>query len=113
NMAEMPIRLVPRERFRPGWDAARLTEAIRETLSEIPGIRFNFSQPMKDNVEEAMSGVRGKVVLKIFGTDLEQMRATLLEAVDRLEEVEGITDLSLYRDRSVPQLEIVPDRAML
>src|SRR5690606_21335676 len=89
NMAELPVRLVPRERFRPGWDAARMTEAIRETLSEIPGIRFNFSQPMKDNVEEAMSGVRGKVVLKIFGTDLEQMRATLLEAVDRLEEVEG------------------------
>jgi cobalt-zinc-cadmium resistance protein CzcA len=113
NMAEMPIRLVPRERFRPGWDAARLTEAIRDELSEIPGIRFNFSQPMKDNVEEAMSGVRGKVVLKIFGTDLEQMRATLIEAVDALEGVDGIIDLSLYRDRSVPQLEIVADRAAL
>jgi cobalt-zinc-cadmium resistance protein CzcA len=113
NMAEMPVRLVPRERFRPGWDAARLTEAIREELSEIPGIRFNFSQPMKDNVEEAMSGVRGKVVLKIFGTDLEAMRATLLEAVDALSSVPGIIDLSLYRDRSVPQLEIRADRAAL
>ncbi len=113
NMAEVPVRLRPREEWRPGWTTERLTEAIRTSLSEIPGIRFNFSQPMKDNVEEAMSGVRGKVVLKIFGTDLDEMRTTLLSAVDALSQVEGITDLSLYRDRSVPQLEIETDRDAL
>lgn len=110
NMAEMPVRLRPRTEWRKGWTTERLTEAIREELSEIPGIRFNFSQPMKDNVEEAMSGVRGKVVLKIFGTDLEAMRGTLLSAIHTLSRIEGITDLSLYRDRAVPQLEIVVDR---
>lgn len=113
NMSEVPVRLRPHGEWRPGWTTERLTEEIRASLSEIPGIRFNFSQPMKDNVEEAMSGVRGKVVLKIFGTDLEAMRATLLAAVDALGHVEGITDLSLYRDRSVPQLEIEADREAL
>ncbi len=113
NMAEVPVRLRPREEWREGWTSERLTEAIRASLSDIPGIRFNFSQPMKDNVEEAMSGVRGKVVLKIFGTDLEAMRTTLLSAVETLSHVEGITDLSLYLDRSVPQLEIETDREAL
>lgn len=113
NMAEMPVRLRPRGEWREGWTTERLTEAIRAELSEIPGIRFNFSQPMKDNVEEAMSGVRGKVVLKIFGTDLEAMRSTLLSAVEVIGRIEGVTDLSLYRDRSVPQLEIETDREAL
>ena len=53
-----------------GHDKDRLYEAMRESLTEIPGVSFNFSQPIKDNVEEAVSGVRGQVVLKIFGTDL-------------------------------------------
>lgn len=110
NMAEMPVRLRARDRWRAGWDKPRLEEAIRERLSEIPGVRFNFSQPMKDNVEEAISGVRGKVVLKIFGTDLDVMRSTLQSAVSSLQAVEGIVDLSLYRDRAVPQLEIVVKR---
>ncbi len=110
NMAEMPVRLWSQDRWRAGWDKPRLEEAIRERLNEIPGVRFNFSQPMKDNVEEAISGVRGKVVLKIFGTDLELMRSTLQAAVTSLQGVEGIVDLSLYRDRSVPQLEIVAKR---
>jgi len=113
NMAEMPVRLLPIGQWRPGWDKERLTEAIRESLSEIPGVRFNFSQPMKDNVEEAMSGVRGKVVLKIFGYDLEQMRQSLLDALDQISKVPGVTDLSLYRDRAVPQLEIRTDRQAL
>ena len=44
---------------------------MRDRLTEIPGVRYNFSQPIKDNVEEAVAGVRGKVVLKVFGTDIE------------------------------------------
>ena len=73
---------------------------------EIPGVRYNISQPIKDNVEEAVSGVRGQVVLKIFGVDLESMRATLEKANDALGGVRGIVDLDLYRDSMVPQLQI-------
>ena len=61
-------------------------------------MRYNFSQPMKDNVEEAVSGVRGKVVLKVFGTDLARMRTTLEQAKEALKAVPGIVDLDLYRD---------------
>jgi cobalt-zinc-cadmium resistance protein CzcA len=79
---------------------------MRASVNEIPGVRYNFSQPIKDNVEEAVSGVRGKVVLKIFGPDLAHMRSTLERAKDALKAVPGIVDLDLYRDSSTPQLQV-------
>jgi cobalt-zinc-cadmium resistance protein CzcA len=110
NMSETFVRLQPREKWRKKLTKEGLIEEMRASLTEIPGVRFNFSQPIKDNVEEAVSGVRGKVVLKIFGTDLSAMRATLEKARDSLKEVPGVTDLDLYRDALVPQLQIKPDR---
>jgi cobalt-zinc-cadmium resistance protein CzcA len=76
-------------------------------------VRYNFSQPIKDNVEEAVAGVRGKVVLKVFGTDTKQMRDALEQARLRLASVPGIVDLGLYRDASVPQLQVKLDRDAL
>lgn len=113
NMAENYVRLKPQDQWRPGWDKPRLIRAMRASLTEIPGVRFNFSQPIKDNVEEAVSGVRGKVVLKIFGEDLGLMRRTLEEAKAQLSRLPGVVDLDLYRDASTPQLRIDLDRAAL
>ena len=113
NMSETFIRLKPTREWRPGYDKRRLIHEMRESLTEIPGIRYNFSQPMKDNVEEAVSGVRGKVVLKIFGADLAQMRATLERVKEALKPVPGVVDLDLYRDASTPQLQVRFDRRSL
>ena len=113
NMSETFVRLKPREQWPRGMDKEKLVEEMRASLTEIPGVRFNFSQPIKDNVEEAVSGVRGKVVLKIFGTDLVAMRDTLEKARDVLKEVKGVTDLDLYRDALIPQLQIKFNRRAL
>ena len=113
NMSETFVRVAPRDTWRPGWTKDRLYEAMRASLTEIPGVSFNFSGPIKDNVEEAVSGVRGQVVLKIFGTDLDVMKGTLEQCVASLGKVPGIVDLGLYRDASVPQLQIVLDRGSL
>lgn len=113
NMSETFIRLKPVGEWRPGYDKRRLIDELRASLSEIPGVRYNFSQPMKDNVEEAVSGVRGKVVLKIFGPDLAKMRATLEHAKEALKAVPGIVDLDLYRDALKPQLRVIFDRQAL
>ncbi|MEO8142933.1 MAG: efflux RND transporter permease subunit, partial [Betaproteobacteria bacterium] len=99
--------------WRAGLDKKRLIDEMRASLTEIPGVRYNFSQPMKDNVEEAVSGVRGKVVLKLFGPDLALMRKTLEKAKDTLKAVPGIVDLDLYRDASTPQLQVTFDRQAL
>src|SRR5215831_12562868 len=113
NMSETFVRLKPADQWRRGLTRDALVEQMRASLTEIPGVQYNFSQPIKDNVEEAVSGVRGKVVLKIFGNDLEKMRSSLEAAKAALANVPGIVDLDLYRDSMVPQLQIVLDRAAL
>jgi cobalt-zinc-cadmium resistance protein CzcA len=113
NMSETFVHLKPRDQWPPGWHKERLTDAMRASLTAIPGVRFNFSQPIKDNVEEAVSGVRGKVVLKIYGDDLEKMRATLDAAKAVLKDEPGVTDLDLYRESQVPQLQIRLNRPAL
>ncbi len=113
NMSETFIRLKPVREWRSGYDKTRLIDDMRTSLTEIPGVRYNFSQPMKDNVEEAVSGVRGKVVLKIFGPDLARMRTTLEHAKEALKALPGIVDLDLYRDASIPQLQVRFDRQAL
>jgi cobalt-zinc-cadmium resistance protein CzcA len=113
NMSETFVHLRPAEQWRTGWDKERLVEAMRASVSEIPGVRFNFSQPIKDNVEESVSGVRGAVVLKVFGDDLDVIRTTLESAKAALQEVPGVVDLGLYRDTTAPQLEILLDRSAL
>src|SRR5262249_13984692 len=107
------VRLKLESQWRKGLTKDALVEQMRASLTEIPGVDYNFSQPIKDNVEEAVSGVRGQVVLKIFGNDLQKMRASLEQAKSALAAVHGIVDLDLYRDSMVPQLQIVLDRAAL
>src|SRR3954467_5191971 len=110
NMSETFVRLRPRSEWRKGYDKDRLTDEVRDLLMEIPGVRYNISQPIKDNVEEAVAGVRGKVVLKVFGLDTKVMRDTLEAARLQIAKVQGGVDLGLYRDATVPQLQIKLDR---
>src|SRR6185312_8975444 len=113
NMSETFVRLKPHAEWRKGYDKDRLIDEMRDLVSEIPGVRYNFSQPIKDNVEEAVAGVRGKVVLKIYGTEMKVMRDTLEQARLKLAPVAGVVDLGLYRDATVPQLQIRLDREAL
>jgi cobalt-zinc-cadmium resistance protein CzcA len=113
NMSETFVRLKPRTQWRPGYDKDRLSDEIRASLHQIPGVRYNFSQPIKDNVEEAVAGVRGKVVLKVFGTETPVMREALDRARTQIAKVPGVVDLDLYRDASVPQLQVRLDREAL
>src|SRR3954462_1441289 len=110
NMSETFVRLRPRNEWRKGYDKDRLADEVRALLLEIPGVRYNISQPIKDNVEEAVAGVRGKVVLKVFGTDGKLMRDMLDQARAQIGKVPGVVDLDLYRDATVPQLQINLDR---
>lgn len=113
NLTKLFVRLHPIDEWETGRSKPELVDAMREVLTQYPGISFNFSQPIKDSVEEAVSGVRGQVVLKTYGRDFTKMRGILLEAVEALQPIEGITDLDLYRDTIVPQLQVKLDRRAL
>jgi cobalt-zinc-cadmium resistance protein CzcA len=106
STSETFVHMKHHDEWPKGLTKEHLEDQMRESLAEIPGVRFNFSQPIKDNVEEAVSGVRGKVVLKIYGTDLEVMRKTLEQAKAAISKMKGVIDLDLYRQAQVPQLQI-------
>lgn len=113
NMAKVLIRLKPLKEWRKGLTKPALIEEMRGQLIAIPGVAFNFSQPIRDSVEESTSGARGQVVLKVFGPEIPQLRAVLQQTMDHVRKIDGVVDLDLYRDAPAPQLHVEFDRAAL
>ena len=113
NNLEYFVDLKPQEEWPPGMTRERLVEAMRARLADIPGIDFNFSQPIKDNIEENISGLKGQVAIKLFGTDLDVLRRTGEEIKRVLERVPGVEDLAVVQSAMLPQVHIVVDRAAI
>lgn len=88
----------------------RLIEDMSQKLSEIPGITTYFTQYIQDNVEEAVSGSKGQVVLKIYGTDLYELQKLQDNAIALLSNIKGIVDLSYDQIIGQPQYQIKIDR---
>jgi heavy metal efflux system protein len=82
-----------------------------EFADELPGIDFNFSQYIQDNVEEALSGVKGANSVKIIGRDLATIERLAAEVLHQMEQVQGITDLAIFHVLGQPNLNIKVDRA--
>jgi cobalt-zinc-cadmium resistance protein CzcA len=80
-------------------------------LEKIPGALWNFSQPIADNMEEAVSGVKGQLAIKVYGDDLRVLESTGEKIVSVMHTVPGIADLGLFRVIGQPNLEFVVDRA--
>src|ERR1035437_1838415 len=80
-------------------------------LEKVPGALWNFSQPIADNMEEAVSGVKGQLAIKIYGDDLKVLEAKGEEIVNVMHTVRGIADLGLFRVIGQPNLEFTVDRA--
>jgi cobalt-zinc-cadmium resistance protein CzcA len=108
--AEFLANLKPRSEWRPGLTKAGLIEEVEGRLKDIPGVIFNFSQVIQDNVEEAMSGVKGENSIKLFGSDLKTLgvKAAEIEAVMR--GIHGVKDLGILRLLGQPNLLIQVDR---
>jgi cobalt-zinc-cadmium resistance protein CzcA len=113
NLAKVLVRLKPRDEWRKGLDKDALIGQMRATLREIPGVAFNFAQPIRDSVEESTSGARGHVVLKLFGPEIETLRDILQKTKAAVAGIDGVVDLDLYRDAPAPQLHIEFDRQAL
>lgn len=90
-----------------------VTDAMSQAFSVIPGLEVNFSQPIRDNVNENISGQQGQVAFKVFGRDLGVLQEKAERIKQVLSRVEGAADVGLVKSGEVPQLEIQPRRAML
>ena len=97
NQAKTFVIMKPESAWKAGRSRAELVSAMRTELEKRPGIEYNFSQPIKDRVEESISGVRGQVVVKIYGEDLNLMHQRMLQVRDILGTVRGARDVEVYR----------------
>lgn len=113
NLAKVLVRLKPHGEWRKGLNKPALIEEMRATLGEIPGVAFNFAQPIRDSVEESTSGARGQVVLKLFGPDIPTLRGILQQTKGLVKDIDGVVDLDLYRDAPAPQVHVEFDRQAL
>lgn len=86
-------------------------QLLAQLQAKFPGVEFNFSQYLQDNVAEAVSGVKGENSVKLFGNDLEALTATADKIKSVLSTVQGITDLSVFTSLGQPTIQIDIDRA--
>jgi heavy metal efflux system protein len=104
------VNLKPRDAWPRGRTKADLVRDMEADLERIPGVAYNFSQNIQDNVNEAMSGVKGENSIKLFGNDLEQLEANANQIKDVMRTVPGVTDLGIYAMLGQPNLLIRIDR---
>ena len=107
---EFDILMFPEKDWEPKISKEELIEQMNKKLSVIPGANLNFSQPIMDNVEEAVSGVKGSICLKIFGDSLNYMEGQLQGCFNVLKDIKGIEDLGIMHNTGQPELDINLDQ---
>ncbi|WP_446744454.1 efflux RND transporter permease subunit [Silvibacterium acidisoli] len=106
------VDLKPKNEWRPVFHQSKdeLISAIDRELEKMPGVIWNFSQPISDNVEEAVSGVKGELAVKIYGDDLKTLEKLGDQVVDVMGKVQGVADLGLFRVIGQPNLNYTVNR---
>jgi cobalt-zinc-cadmium resistance protein CzcA len=110
NNIELFVELEPQKQWPRGENKAKLIEQMNAAFQRYPGIDFNFSQNIQDNVEEAMSGVKGENSLKLFGDDMDVLASKAAEIESVMRKVPGIADLAVFKETGQPNLVISIDR---
>ncbi len=109
---EFFVDLLPKEQWRPVFHQNKdlLIAAMNRELEKIPGVFWGFSQPISDNLEEAVSGVKGALAVKIYGDDLKKLENTGDQIVDVMRDIRGVEDLGMFRVLGQPNLNFEVDR---
>ncbi len=103
---EFNVQLTEQNTWKRGLNKEQIIEELREKLKQYPGINFGFSQPIQDNVEEYVAGVKSSLVIKIFGDDLYKLEDYANQVSDAIGKVRGITDINVYKNIGLPELRI-------
>jgi cobalt-zinc-cadmium resistance protein CzcA len=106
------VDLKPKEQWRPIFheNKEEVIAAMSYQLEKLPGVIWNFSQPIADNMEEAVSGVKGELAIKVYGDDLKTLEAKGDEIVNVMRKIKGTQDLGLFRVIGQPNLNLEVDR---
>jgi cobalt-zinc-cadmium resistance protein CzcA len=106
------VDLKPKKQWRPLFHQNKdaLIEAMDKELEKFPGVLWNYSQPISDNMEEAVSGVKGELAVKLYGDDLRTLEKKADEIQSNMASVKGIEDLGIFRIIGQPNLNYTVDR---
>jgi heavy metal efflux system protein len=106
------VDLLPKEKWRPAFHQNKdeLIGAMDRELEKMPGVVWNFSQPISDNVEEAVSGVKGELAVKLYGDDLKELETRADQIVGIMSKIRGVQDLGVFRVIGQPNLNYIVDR---
>jgi cobalt-zinc-cadmium resistance protein CzcA len=106
------VDLKPKDQWRPVFreNKDELIAAMNRELDRMPGVLWNFSQPIADNMEEAVSGVKGELAIKVYGDDLKTLEETGDRIVAVMRAIPGVQDLGLFRVLGQPNLDFSVDR---
>ena len=106
------VDLKPKEEWRPVFHQNKdeLIAAMNRELEKIPGVVWGFSQPIEDNMEEAVSGVKGELATKVYGDDLNVLEEKADQIVDVMRRIKGIEDLGVFRALGQPNINFEVDR---
>lgn len=103
---EIAVDLKPKHEWPKGVTTDKLVDKMNEQLSKIPGVLYNYSQPIRDNVEEAVAGVPASLAVKIFGPDLKVLDSFADQVMGQLKNVEGVEDLGILRNLGQPEFHL-------
>ncbi len=105
------VDLKPREQWRSQFQTKEeLIASMDAKLEKIPGVLWNFSQPIADNMEEAVSGVKGELAIKVFGGDLKELEHIGDEIVSTMSRIPGVQDLGIFRVIGQPNVNLIVNR---
>jgi heavy metal efflux system protein len=110
---EFHIELLPEREWSRKIKKETLLSEIRTELEQYPGIDFGFSQPIQDNVEEYVAGVKSSLVIKIFGNDLFELEKYADEVAYAIKDVDGIEDLKVYQNIGQPEFRIKLEETLM
>jgi heavy metal efflux system protein len=107
------VDLKPKDQWRPFFHQNKeaLISAMNSELEKFPGVIWNFSQPISDNMEEAVSGVKGELAVKLYGDNLRTLESTADVIQAQMATVKGVADLGIFRIVGQPNLNFAVDRA--
>ena len=111
--AEFFVDLKPYNEWRGFRNKDELINKMNAELMQIPGISFNFSQNIEDNVEEAVTGIKGELAVKLFGDDLDTLEKKAAEVQNVMSHIPGIVDLTTFTETGEPQIQVQPVRTRI
>jgi cobalt-zinc-cadmium resistance protein CzcA len=114
NNLEFFVRLQPPSRWPVGThDLTDVVRGLSAAVAEVPGLEVNFSQPIRDNVNESISGQYGQIAVKVYGDDLVALQKVAEAMKGSIGRVPGVADLGIVKSGEVPQVQVEADRMWL